>query len=203
MSAGIVRRPTVRVKHVSPANAVAIRPMRTLMPRKTSEIGPESTGLWLRFALPSSSRCWLAKPATSSAVHGGVVDLDALPTRCHDVLQTAVGLHDHQAAAEASLRQALLEITEVRAHDRADVGVRDGGRRALVLTVLPRQLVRCGDEQVRVSCTQDLAHADLMLRGAVGVQEHHGDGCDALSLQDLGYLARGILVERRELCAVG
>lgn len=104
---------------------------------------------------------------------------------------------------EACVREALLQIPKICAHDRADIGVRDGGRRALILAVLPRQLVRRGDKPVGVGLVQNLAHADLMLRDTVGVQEHDGNGFNSFIFQDLGHLARGICVEWREFRAVG
>src|SRR5262249_61733235 len=53
--------------------------------------------------------------------------LDTLPTRRRDVGEPTVRLHDHELTAEARPLEALLQVTEVAAHDWTDIGVRDHG----------------------------------------------------------------------------
>ena len=66
-SVGMWRRPIDRVKRVSPAKPVAIRPTRITTPHTTSDIGRSSMRLRLRVASLSSSRCWLASAPTTSS----------------------------------------------------------------------------------------------------------------------------------------
>src|SRR5215468_7936027 len=67
------------------------------------------------------------------------------------------------------------------AHARPDIGVRRRRRGALELAVLLRELVRGGDEDMRVALFDDRFHA-LLVRGiAVGVQEQDRDRLCALA----------------------
>ena len=93
--------------------------------------------------------------------------LDTLAPRHFDIRETAVGLHNHQAACETFAPQAPLEVAQVVIHLGADVGVRRHRRGALVFPVLPRELMRSADEEIRIGFAENLAHADLMLRSAI------------------------------------
>ena len=93
--------------------------------------------------------------------------LDTLAPRHFDIRETAVGLHNHQATCETFAPQAPLEVVQVVIHLGADVGVRRHRRGALVFPVLPRELMRSADEEIRIGFAENLAHADLMLRSAI------------------------------------
>src|SRR5881628_604709 len=93
--------------------------------------------------------------------------LDTLAPRHFDIRETAVGLHNHQAACEAFAPQAPLEVAQIVIHLGTDVGVRRHRRGALVFPVLPRELMRSADEEIRIGFAENLAHADLMLRSAI------------------------------------
>ena len=114
-----------------------------------------------------------------------------------------VGLHDQGAAAEATGAEHALEIIEVAAHPRPDVGVHRRGGDALVLAVLAQDLVR----QREVELRSDLADegADALLVGGVGVRVQQADR-DRLRAAGDGRLDRqphAGLVERGDHVAAG
>src|SRR5262244_3113598 len=59
------------------------------------------------------------------------------------------------------------------------------------------------DEKIRIGFTKDLAHADLVLRCPVRMEEQHGDGLESLLLDNVGNFACGSLIERSPHGAIG
>jgi hypothetical protein len=106
--------------------------------------------------------------------------LDAGAARLVGTEQAAGRLHDQKLAAEARRLEVLAHLAEIAPHPRPHIGV--GGRRrgALELAVFLRQLVRGGDEQLRMALLDDRLHPLLVRRIAVGVQEQDGDRLHAL-----------------------
>src|SRR5579884_376991 len=74
-----------------------------------------------------------------------------------------VGLHDQQPPGEAHRLQDALQLLQVAADLRPDVGVEDGRRGALVLAVLAQHLVRERAVDVGRLLGQDRAHLALVL----------------------------------------
>ena len=90
---------------------------------------------------------------------------------------------------QAGRRRRLPQPAEVAAGRRAERGVDGGGRRALELAHLRRDLVRGDDEGVRQRVAQDLRHA-LLVRG-IQEREQQADGHRLHTLA--GEPARGAL----------
>ena len=115
----------------------------------------------------------------------------------------AVGLHQHQAVAEAELGQAAVERREVPGGARTDVGVDDRGDRPLVLADRSGEFLRGRDERAGSDLLHDLAGALLVGRVLDRPEEADGKGLAPL----LGELADGaldlVLVERDEDVADG
>ena len=89
-------------------------------------------------------------------------------------------------------------------HHRLDIGVGDGGRRALVLLPLGQHVVGDGDRDVPQLLLQYLLGAALMVRRHVGEQEVHGHRLDGAVLPDRArHRAHAVLVERHVDRAVG
>src|SRR5499427_8186483 len=100
--------------------------------------------------------------------------------RLLDPEQAAGRLHDQKVAVEAGGGEMIADLAEIAAHARPDIGIRRRRRGALELAIFLRELVRGGDEKMRMAFLDDLFHA-LLVRGiAVGVQEQDGDRLYAL-----------------------
>ena len=129
--------------------------------------------------------------------------LDAGALRLLDAEQPAGRLHDQELAAEAGGLEVLAHLAEIAPHPRPHIGV--GGRRrgALELAVFLRQLVRRGDEQLRMALRDDRLHA-LLVRGiAVGVQKQDRDRLHALRHRVGDGRAHLLLVELDQHLALG
>src|SRR5262249_30341310 len=129
--------------------------------------------------------------------------LDALAPRHFDFREATVGLHDHEAAREPIASHAPLKVAKVAVYLRPHVSDGSHRRSALILTVLTRQLMGGTDEKIRIGFTKDLAHADLVLRCPVRMEEQHGDGLESLLLDNVGNFACGSLIERSPHGAIG
>ena len=105
---------------------------------------------------------------------------DAGALRLVDAEQPAGRLHDQEVAVEAGGVEMLAHFAEIAPHARAHIGVGRRRRGALELAIFLRQLVRRGDEELRMALLDDRLHP-LLVRGvAVGVQEQDRDRLRAL-----------------------
>ena len=89
-------------------------------------------------------------------------------------------MHDQKVAVEAGGLEMIADLAEIAAHARPDIGVRRRRRGALELAIFLRELVRGGDEKMRMAFLDDLFHALLVRVVAVGMQEQDGDRLYAL-----------------------
>ena len=94
--------------------------------------------------------------------------------------RAAVRLHDRDVAPVANPFEPGLQVLQIAAHPRADIGVHHRRRDAFVLPVGPQDLVRQRDEAIRQQAAQDPADFDLMARVGVGVQQADRDRLDPL-----------------------
>src|SRR5262245_6406140 len=78
--------------------------------------------------------------------------------------QAAGGLHDQKVAVEARGLEMFAHLAEIASHARPDIGIRRRGRGALELAIFLRELVRGGDEEMRMAVLDDRFHA-LLVRG--------------------------------------
>jgi hypothetical protein len=122
--------------------------------------------------------------------------LDALRLRRRNVAQAAARLHDQQLARERAGAQSLVEILDIPAHARADVGVRHGRGRAFVFAIFARDVVRGRDEQLRIGGEQDLAHPVLVIDVRVRVQKDDRNRLDTGGDEVDGQRRRTGLIER-------
>src|SRR5262245_65022883 len=98
----------------------------------------------------------------------------------NDAEQAAGRLHDQKVAVETGGLEMIADLAEIASHARPDIGIRRRGRGALELAIFLRELVRGGDEEMRMAVLDDRFHA-LLVRGvAVGVKEQNGDRLHAL-----------------------
>jgi hypothetical protein len=98
-----------------------------------------------------------------------------------DAEQAAGRLYDQEVAVEASGFEMIADLAEIASHARPDIGIRRRRRGAFELAIFLRELVRGGDEEMRVARLDDRFHA-LLVRGiAVGVQEQDRDRLYALA----------------------
>ena len=107
-----------------------------------------------------------------------------------------VRLGDVARAAQTCRIEPRAEPLDVARHDRAEVGVDDGGRKALELAELRRHLVRAGDEGLGKFLGQNGPHARLVARVDVGIEESDGDRLHACALECVRGGAYRILIER-------
>ena len=114
----------------------------------------------------------------------------------------AVRLHHAQRPREPLRLQPLGKAREVARDHRRHVGRDDGGRPALVLAPLGRDLVRADDDEIGRLLADEPGDALLVRRVGVGVQQAHGDGVVPTREATRGLAHRG-LVERFEHRAVG
>jgi hypothetical protein len=112
----------------------------------------------------------------------------------------------HRAAARAGHEQAPLEAraaeavgqrAQVDGHARTHVGVDHGRRRALVLAVLARDLVRERDLALEAGLAQRRRGGELVLAVGVGVHEGDRHRGDALLREDLRRRAHVVELDRR------
>jgi hypothetical protein len=122
----------------------------------------------------------------------GLEDVDRALGRLRCRHHASRRLHDREIRFAESAPQAV----EVRAHQRADVGVDDGRGRPLVLMLLAEDLRGERDRYVRQLGTEDLPEAALVRGVEVGVQQADANGLDHGLAKPGGDLARLVLVER-------
>jgi hypothetical protein len=115
-----------------------------------------------------------------------------------DVDDPARGLHD-QRRRHARILGGVRQPLEVGGELRAEVGVGDRGREALVLAELRQHLARERDVDVAQRLAHRLAHAALVVGVQEGEQQADGDGLHVRLAQLLDRLAQAVLVERLDL----
>ena len=116
---------------------------------------------------------------------------------CRD--DAAVRLHHVEGHARPEFGvEARLDGAHVGGDARLHEGVHERRHRALVLTVLGQHLG--GDRHMRsgVLTLEDGAHALLVLRIGVGMNEAHADGVDAVVTEPAGHLDSRRLAERAQ-----
>ncbi len=95
------------------------------------------------------------------------------------LVEAAGRLHDEERADKSGGADAGVDLAQIAAHLRADIGVGDHRRAALEFPVFLRQLVRGGDEHVRVVRLDQRLGARLVVGIAIAVEEQDRDGLDA------------------------
>ena len=133
--------------------------------------------------------------AGEGGLHGGATHV----ARAGDA---AARFHEEQRCVDAALGHARVEALHVGGDDRHDRGVEDGGHAALVLAEDRQHLARQRQQRAGDLLGEDLGDAALVGGVGVAVQQHDGDGADALRLDGAGGVAHGGLVEGRELAPV-
>ena len=114
----------------------------------------------------------------------------------------AVRFDRGDALADTLFPQAFAQRRQMIGDQRLDIGIRDGGRGALVLLPFRQDVVGDRDWLVGAKFAKYLQHPALMHRRDVGEKQAHGDRLNAVIGGDgLGDLARAGLVERRVFLA--
>ena len=109
----------------------------------------------------------------------------------------AVGLDRGDLAGDALLVEPRPHSAQMVAHDGLDVGVGDGGGRALELLPLGQHLVGDADRDVRALFGEDLLRRALVVGGHEGEEEVDGDRLDPAQCPDFaGNGADAVGVER-------
>ena len=108
----------------------------------------------------------------------------------------AAGKHHEKLTVVADLGQVGFKASEVVIDDVQDVGVGNGRGGALVLAQIPDHLVRERDPQLRIALPEDVAHPQLVLRVAIGVQQTNADRTHAESAQLIGQRSHSSLGQR-------
>ena len=124
----------------------------------------------------------------------GLEHADALVLRLRRLVEAAGRLHDQERAVEAFAADVLVDLADIAAHLRPDIGVGHHGRAALELAVFLAELVRGRDEHVRMVLLQDRLGARLVVGAGVAVDEQDRAGLDAALLK--------LRAERRDLLGV-
>ena len=104
---------------------------------------------------------------------------DALVLRLRRVVEPAGRLHDQERAVEALAAHMLVDLADIAAHLRPDIGVGDHRRAALELAILLAELVRGRDEHPGMVLLQDRLGARLVRRAGVAVDEQDRGSFDA------------------------
>src|SRR5262249_52404920 len=81
----------------------------------------------------------------------GTEQAGAMGLRLPALVGPAGGLHDQERAVEAGLADMPVDLADVAAHLRADIGIGDHGRAALELAIFLAELVRGRDEHAVVA----------------------------------------------------
>ncbi len=102
----------------------------------------------------------------------------ALALRLLDVVEAAGRLHDQERAVETRAADVLVDLADIAAHLRADIGVGDDRRAALELAIFLRELVRGGHEHLGVVRLQDRLGARLVIGAGVAIEEQDRAGLD-------------------------
>ena len=97
----------------------------------------------------------------------------------------------------------ILDLGDIAAHDRPDIGVGDDGRAAFELAVFLRKLVRRRDEHPGVALLQNGLGARFMVGAGVAVEKQNGGGLDPEPFQHVAELLHLVVIERNLDFAVG
>ncbi len=128
---------------------------------------------------------------------------DAMRLRLIGLVESAGRLHDEERAFAAFLAQMLVDLAKIGAYARADIGIGRDGRAALEFAIFLAELVARRNEHPRMIAQQDLFRARLVLRVAIGMEEHDRDGIDAELLESLAECDDLVIAHRRPDRAVG
>ena len=109
--------------------------------------------------------------------------------------RAASATRDEHGAAEAAVREALLEPLQVARHPWPDEGVDHGGAGPFVLAVLAGYLVRKRDRPVESFLTQRALGGELVRRVAVGVHERDRDRRHAFGSKRLERLSHIVFID--------
>ena len=112
---------------------------------------------------------------------------------CH---HATAGMEQQHVATVSLLAEPVLQPVHVPGDERGENGVGDGRREALVLEDLGQHLGGRRDGHARKLLLEDLAHAALVRRVRVRVDEADGHRLDSAAPQNGSDLARHALVER-------
>ncbi len=112
--------------------------------------------------------------------------------------QAAARQHQEERAEKALAAQQRVEISEVAADQRLDVGIGASRRKALVFAHLGRHVARQGDRHARQALGDNLASPALMRRIGEAVQKADRDGLDAAFCEAVGQRSNAVLVERHQ-----
>jgi hypothetical protein len=115
----------------------------------------------------------------------------------------AARFHEQERRGDTLIADAPIELGHIGRDHGHDGGVENGGHAALVFPEYGQHLARQRDQGLGHFVVQDFADAALMTAIGVTVQQHHGDGVDALGFERARSRNHGGLVERGELGAVG
>ncbi len=128
---------------------------------------------------------------------------DAMLFRLVGFVKPAGRLHDEERALAAFLPEMIVDLAEIGAHARADIGIRGSGRNALEFAIFLAELVARRDEHLRMIALQDFLRARLMRRVAIGMKEKDRHRLDAERREALAEEGDLRVVERRLGRAVG
>ncbi len=127
----------------------------------------------------------------------------ALALRLVRLVEPAGRLHDQERAGKAGRAHMRVDLADVAAHLRPDIGVGGDRRAALELAIFLRQFVRGGHEQRRVIFFQNRLGAPLVIGIGIAIEKQNGDRFDAKPLELLAERRDFGFVERRVDLAVG
>ena len=122
----------------------------------------------------------------------------ALALRLAGVVKAAGRLHDQKRAGKAGSAHMSIDLADIAAHFRPDIGVGGHRRAALELAIFLRQFMRSGHEQRRMVLLEDRLGAPLVIGIGIAVEEEDGGGFDAAALKfvpergDFGLVQRGV-----------
>src|SRR5262249_61236631 len=101
--------------------------------------------------------------AQPPAARTGLKNAPTRRLRLPGLVEPAGRLHDQERAGEAGATDVPIDLADIAAHLRPDIGIGDNGRAPLELAVLLRELVRGGDEHGRVPRFEDRLGARLVV----------------------------------------
>ena len=127
----------------------------------------------------------------------------ALALRLAGLVEAAGRLHDQERAGKAGRAHMGVDLADIAAHLRPDIGIGGDRRAALELAIFLRQFVRGGHEQRRVIFLQNCLGAPLVIGVGIAVEEEDGGRFDAKPLKLLAERRDFGVVERRIDLAVG
>ena len=127
----------------------------------------------------------------------------ALALRLAGLIEAAGRLHDQERTGKSGRAHMGVDLADVTADFRADIGVGGDRRAALELAVFLRQFVGSRYEQRRMVLLQDRLRTPLVIGIGVAVEEQDGDRLDAELLQSFAERRDLAVVERLGDLAVG